>query len=254
MFDKKRVLALCIAAAAGLVCATPASADTVGPAVKYFKAPIPLIGGVLSDSSGTPSFSIKNGWSVNDGDGICAASTTLYRSYPDYTTSTVWSAPTTGKSVTSLSANHTWTTKVGRYEYLNTSATDCLGNSRSSAYSSVASSLAQETAASYGAGWTTAACSCFSGGAVMQSSKVGATANFSFSDSALVSLVSNRATSRGTVSLSVDGGAPVNVSLGGATLNRRIVWNSKYLNASGSHLLTVKVVSGRVDIDGFLTQ
>jgi hypothetical protein len=247
---KMRVTAA-IAGATALLAATAGavSADTVGPAIKYFQAPLPIIGSTLSDSSGAPSISLKDGWSINDGDGVCSASTRLYRSNLGYTYPWSYSGtPTT----TSVASKYTWTSKVGGYDQLYTTARDCLGNI-SSAYDYVESSLQQEGAASYGPGWSTAACSCWSGGAVMKSSTVGATANYTFSGR-LVSLVSNRETNRGQVSLSVDGGPATTVSLSGSNLNRRIVWNSKYLSTAGSHLLTLKVVSGRVDIDGFITQ
>jgi hypothetical protein len=38
----------------------------------------------------------------------------------------------------------------------------------------------------------------------------------------------------------------------GPKANRVIVWNSNYVE--GNHTLTVKVASGRVDIDAFLIQ
>ena len=33
-----------------------------------------------------------------------------------------------------------------------------------------------------------------------------------------------------------------------------VVWNSGFLNPNGTNTLTVKVVSGRVEVDGFLMQ
>lgn len=258
---KRALIAVGSSAVAAFALAAPASADAVGPAVSFFKAPIPLVGGTLSDSGTTPSFSIKQGLSISDVDGICAARTDLAKGDPDYTKSNVWNAPSTGRSVTSLIGNTiTWTTRVDRWDWLGAYATDCLGNKSNEpyfgadTYAAVASRLGQEGEAFYGRGWSSSACTCFTGGAVMKSSTVGATATYGFSDSPMVSLVSNSATNRGKVSLSVDGGTPVTVSLNGATVNRKILWNSKYLSAKGSHVLTVKVVSGRVDIDGFLTQ
>jgi hypothetical protein len=240
------------AVAALSVMAGPASADTNGPAVKYFKSPIPTVGSILSDSSGSPSVQMKDGWAVNDGDGICSAYTQLYNGSTG-SWSTVWNAPSTGRSVTSL-INNTWTgsVKVGTYSYLETYASDCLGNT-SDQWAYIEPSLAQEGAASYGAGWATASGAIWSGGGVMTSSRIGATATYTFNSSSMVSLVSDYASNRGKVSLSVDGQPAQTVSLNHATKNRVIVWKSPYLNQSGTHLLTVKVVSGRVDIDGFLT-
>jgi hypothetical protein len=252
MISTKTFLAALTATAAAALCsAAPASADTLGPAVKYFKAPLPVVGGTLSDSSGTPSFSIKDGWAVNDGDGICSAYTNLYQSSTG--TRQVWTAPNTGRSVTSLIGNTaTWTTKVDSYDELYTNATDCLGNAANYAYDYIEPGLDDQGAGSFGPGWSTSAGAVWSGGSVMKSSTVGASVSYSFSGR-LVSLVSDRAADRGKVSLSVDGGTATTVALNGATQNRRIVWNSKYLS-SGTHLLTAKVVSGRVDVDAFLTQ
>ena len=227
-----------------------AQADTVGPAIKFFKSPLPVVGGVLSDSSGTPSLQMKDGWAVNDADGICSAYMNYYGSG-----ARVWNAPQTGRTVTSLIGNtYTGTARVGSYSYLQGYGTDCLGNS-SSSYHYWTPALAQQGAASYSAGWTTSSGAVFSGGSVMYSTKVGATATYSFSGTPLISLVSNKASNRGKVSISVDGGTAKTVTLtASANSNRTVVYNSPYLTTNGSHLLTVKVVSGRVDIDGFLTQ
>ncbi|HET9827125.1 MAG TPA: hypothetical protein VFQ11_01315 [Nocardioidaceae bacterium] len=47
----------------------------------------------------------------------------------------VWTAPSTGRSVTSLVGNTaTWTTKVDRFDELYTNATDCLGNAADYSY------------------------------------------------------------------------------------------------------------------------
>jgi hypothetical protein len=89
----------------------------------------------------------------------------------------------------------------------------------------------------------------------MKSSTVGATANLSFSGQ-MVTLVSDKAPGRGSASLYIDGKFLKTVSLttSGATVNRAIVWNSPYLSSNASHILTVKVSSGRVDIDAFIVQ
>jgi len=88
----------------------------------------------------------------------------------------------------------------------------------------------------------------------MKSTKVGASASYGFYGR-MVSLVSDKATSRGSVSLYIDGRFQKTVSLAtsGVAVNRVIVWNSPYLK-DGSHILTLKVASGRVDVDAFITQ
>jgi hypothetical protein len=87
----------------------------------------------------------------------------------------------------------------------------------------------------------------------MKSTTVGATANYTFYGQ-MVSVVSDKATSRGSVSLYIDGKFQKTVSLKTAsgTVNRAIVWNSPYL-AEGSHVLTLKVASGRVYVDALIT-
>ena len=70
-----------------------------------------------------------------------------------------------------------------------------------------------------------------------------------------MSFVSDTGPSRGEVALSINGGAfkDVKLSGGSSTVNRVVVWNSGFLNDNDSYTLTVKVVSGRVDVEGFIT-
>jgi hypothetical protein len=228
----------------------PARADALGPSVTFFQAPIPIIGSVLSDSSGTPSISMKDGWTVFDSDGICSATVQVYSSVGGWSTIATFAG---NASTTKYVGHYGFTIRPGGYAEPYITATDCLGNT-STNWDYVEPSLAQEGAASYSAGWTTSNCLCFSGGATEESSTVGKTANYAFSSTHMVSLVSEKASNRGSVSIYVDGTFQKTVSLYSATsINRVVVWNSKYLNASGSHTLTLKVASGRVDIDAFIT-
>jgi hypothetical protein len=228
----------------------PASADTVGPAIKYFKAEIPVVGGVLSDSSASPTVPIKYGWSVNDGDGVCRAFTELTPNAMNK--DVIWNY-FGGKPDVSVSSTHTYNTRVGGGDRFVTNATDCLGNVTESV-SLVACLLYQQVgdAASYSAGWSTATGAMWSGGSVMKSTKVGATVTYTFRGT-LISLISDKAADRGNASLSVDGGIATVINLQGSTLNRVIASKSAYQNGD-IHQLTVKVVSGGVDIDGFLIQ
>jgi hypothetical protein len=253
----RKVSAAVVSAAAlalSVVGAGAAHADGTGPAFKFFQAPIPTVGSVLSDSSGSPYVTEKDGWAVNDGDGICSPTYMNLYDGDTGTTTQVWNAPSTGRTVTSLINNaYTGAFHVNGYSEFEGHATDCLGNT-SSAYDYIDPTLAQQGAASYGAGWSTSQGAVFSGGSVMYSTKVGATATYT-GYGPLISLVSEQASNRGKVSISVDGQPATTVTLTkSATKNRVIVWNSKYLSTSGTHLVTLKVVSGRVDIDGFLQQ
>src|SRR5437763_1815809 len=71
----------------------PAFAGDSTPAAAFFKAPVPIVGAALSDSSATPLFAIKDGWTVFDPDGVSSASAsfTTYNLYPNPIVETVWS-------------------------------------------------------------------------------------------------------------------------------------------------------------------
>lgn len=244
-----RRIGIAAAAMAGTLAAalSPANAAS-GPAISYFTTAVPVVGTVLSNSSSQPSFAIKDGWTVYDPNGVCSARTDFY----DGGTTTIWSFR--GNSSTNKATHkYQWNATVDGYQELDTYATNCLGDN-SSGYTTIDPSMDQQGAATYGAGWSTAACSCWSGGSAMKSTKVGSSASYGFYGR-MVSLVSDKATSRGSVSLYIDGRFQKTVSLttSGATVNRVIVWNSAYLK-SASHILTLKVASGRVDVDAFITQ
>lgn len=204
---------------------------------------MPIVGSTLSDSSPTPSLAIKDGWTISDAGGICSASVQLNQT-------TIWSH-TGSTATTTVSAHNQWTHQIGTTDSLPAAATDCQGNA-SSASDHVDPTLSQEGAATYSAGWKTGQCACWSGGTVLESSKVGATAKFSFSGR-LVTLISDKAPTRGKAALYVDGVYKKTVTLTSSIkANRLIAWNSGYLSANGSHILTVKAISGRIDIDAFL--
>ena len=248
---KTKLAAIGAAAALAVVGAGGAArADALGPSVTFFQTPIPIIGSVLSDSSGNPAISMKDGWSVFDSDGICSATVQVY-----YSTTGTWTTIATfsgNSSTTKYVGHYNFSIRPSDYSEAYISATDCLGN-QSSNYDFVEPSLYQEGSASYSAGWSTSACTCFSAGADEWSSKVGRTASFVFSGK-MVSLVSEKASNRGKVGVYIDGVLQSTVNLYSATsINRVIVWKSKYLNTSGNHTLTLKIVSGRVDVDGFIT-
>jgi hypothetical protein len=227
---------------------SPASAAG-GPAINYFKTAVPIVGGVLSNSSSQPSFAVKDGWTLYDPNGVCSAYTDFY---DGGTTRRIWNFAGSSSTKT-VSGRYQWNATVNRFQELDTYATNCLGDS-SSGYTYISPDLAQQGVATYSAGWSSAACLCWSGGSAMKSSTVGATANYGFYGR-MVSFVSDKATSRGSVSLYIDGRFQKTVSLttSGASVNRVIVWNSPYLT-NGNHILTVKVASGRVDVDAFITQ
>jgi hypothetical protein len=220
-------------------------------AIHTFTTAVPVIGSSLSNSSNQASFPIKDGWSIYDPAGVCSGRTNFYSSDSRAWT-TVWTY-SGSRSTTTVTGKYQWTARLGAWYELDPYATNCLGNT-SSGYGSVSPSLQQEGAATYSAGWSTGSCQCWSGGAVMESSRVGASANFSFYGQ-MATLVSDKASSRGSASLYIDGKFQKTVSLSNSSpLNRVIVWNSPYLSSGASHILTVKVASGRVDVDAFIVQ
>lgn len=116
--------------------------------------------------------------------------------------------------------------------------------------------LLQQTVATvkYAGTWTSASSTAFSGGSVKWSKAAKASATFTFTGTA-VALLSEKATLRGKVTITVDGGSPVTVDLRGATLNRVLAW--QWSGRYGKHTVKV-VVAGtagrpRVDLDGFVT-
>lgn len=192
---------------------------------------------------------IKYGWTIYDPDGVCSASVKLY--VPNSGWRTVWSFKGSA-TTTRVSGKYRWNAQIATYQELSATATDCLGNTGSD-YGYADASLYQEGSASYSAGWASGTCSCWSGGTAFKSSTAGAKAHFSFSGR-LVTLISDKGSSRGKAALYIDGVYKKTITLTSSTsVNRLLAWNSPYLS-SGTHVLTVKVVSGRIDIDAFVTQ
>ena len=115
--------------------------------------------------------------------------------------------------------------------------------------------LSDSGAASYSPGWKTSNCKCYTDGQILYSTKAGATATFHVSYSRLVSFVSDTGPGpgRGGAEAQWPDGQGREPVWGSSTVNRVIVWNSGYLNPSDSYTLTVTVVSGRVDVEGFIT-
>ncbi|MGH3496968.1 MAG: hypothetical protein ACRDP1_05850 [Nocardioidaceae bacterium] len=198
-------------------------ADSHGPAITVWPAAVPILGTSLSNSSGSPLFAAKDGWKLYDPDGVCSAYANMYQ---DGSSTRIWtySGSPSNKSVT---GNYQWSPTAGDYTAFNVYGTDCLGNSNYG-YGDVSSTLDQEGAASYSAGWSTSQCRCFSGGAVLHSSKPSATANYTFTGQ-FVTLVSDKASNRGSASMYIDGVFKKTISFNGACANRVLVWNSPYL-------------------------
>jgi hypothetical protein len=219
--------------------------DTAPPAINFQGAPSPVLGSVLSDSSGQTGVKIKQGWTIFDPDGVCTANA-------NNGVNPAWTFVGNPKT-TSSSGSFVWSLLASNFGEVDVNATDCVGNP-TGVGEGFFLNLNQEGAASYSRGWSTGTCGCWSGGGVLKSSTVGAKANFPITFQRRVSLVSDKGPSRGKAAVYIDGVFKKTITLSAATThNRVIVWNSGTFAFNSSHVLTVKVVSGRVDIDAFLT-
>jgi len=116
-------------------------------------------------------------------------------------------------------------------------------------------SLTQETAATFSPGWSTSHCACWSGGAVVRSSQVGARATWVFDSwKPSIALVSDQGPTRGTADIYVDGikvGSIIGYSR--TTVNMVVAWSRVFADGNFAHTLDVVVTQGRVDIDAFLS-
>ena len=134
-------------------------------------------------------------------------------------------------------------------------ATDAVGNSATSAPRRVVLSTAQESAATFAGGWTTATGSA-PWGTTRFSSRRGASATYSFTGTD-VAWVAPRGPKRGRARVFIDGALKATVDLYSASFaERRVVFVADDL-APGPHTIkiVVRATSGRprVDIDGFVT-
>ena len=110
-------------------------------------------------------------------------------------------------------------------------------------------SLAQESAANYNAGWTTGNCLCWSGGAILKSNAAGQVATYRFYGDQ-VGLLSEKRARGGTADLYIDGSRVASFNSAGDTL--LLVVPARYKVQTGQHTLQVRVTSGRFDVDGFV--
>ena len=245
------VLAGTLLAAVPATSALASKAPSTVPSITFFKSAIPIIGSSLSDSSLGPNVEVKDGWTITSPSGIANADT-QYCDFQEDDCNIIWTFAGGAYGPDSVTGKYQWWQGfTGEANNLVTYATDESGNSSSSGVM-VGGELWDSTSATYSAGWKVSKCQCFTDGSVRYSTTPGATATFNASGATMVSFVSEKASNRGTVALSINGGKATDVKLTGATANRAVVWNSGYL--SGTSTLTVKVVSGRVDVDAFLIQ
>jgi alpha-amylase len=138
------------------------------------------------------------------------------------------------------------------YSYAYLEAFDAAGN-WSNDSESYSTQLVQQSGMNLGAGWTTSACDCWSGGSVVKSTRVGASAQYQFTGSS-VAVVGDYAPNRGTVHVYIDGRLQKSVNTARAINKTRVVIYQRRFNTSQTHTIKLVVGSGRVDVDALIIQ
>jgi len=113
--------------------------------------------------------------------------------------------------------------------------------------------LQQETVATYSSGWTVGRCTCWSGKSILASSGAGQTATFRGTFTSF-GLITDHGKNRGTADIFLDG---VKVgSINGYSPRAQTPMQVDFaIRAKGDaeHTVLIKVTSGRVDVDAFVT-
>lgn len=245
--------------ALALGAASSASAQT-SLTITFFKSALPVVGTQLSDATLTPFISLKDGWTMSSPYGIsgaevfyCPASACDCSDEPSQgTCPMIWGS----EGVDTVTGKYQWSQQVGGDNVnLLGFAVDHHGNTLSNS-TNISPSLSDSGSATYSPGWRASFCKCYTSGQILYSSTPGATATFQVNspDDSLVSFVSDTGPTRGKAALTINGHTTdVNLKAGTTNGNRVIVWNSGYLKYPGNtYIVTVKVISGRVDVEGFI--
>jgi hypothetical protein len=166
----------------------------------------------------------------------------------------IWSD---GGGADTLTGKYQWSQQIVGEDNVNLLgfAVDQHGDTASNS-TNISPSLSDSGSATYSPGWRARLCKCYTSGQILYSSTPGATAAFQVNspDHSLVSFVSDTGPTRGKATLTINGHTTdVNLKAGTTNRNRLIVWNSGYLKYPGNtYTLTVKVISGRADVEGFI--
>jgi hypothetical protein len=113
--------------------------------------------------------------------------------------------------------------------------------------------LIQEHAMRASAGWDTAACSCWSTGAVLKSTQAGASLRYQFTGRS-VAVIGDRAAGRGDMHVYIDGRFHKTVRTSGAIQNRVVIYQKRYNDNRAHTIELVAATSGRIDVDGLIIQ
>jgi hypothetical protein len=179
----------------------------------------------LRTGSVQSSVPIQLNWAVSDAGGLGALGLTGPVPYQFGVARTYWRAGIAPGRATR------WTVR----------AADRAGNETRSAVTGTAA-LVSETTATRAGSWAEQRSPAFLGGTAAVTRTAGSTMSWTFNGSA-AQLVATTGRGYGRLAVSVDGGAPVTIDPHSAsTVNRRAVWAPNW-RQTGSHTLTVRVLS-----------
>lgn len=226
---------------------TVSAAAQSGPAFT-FTPPRPVIGSQLSDSSQTPSVVIFDSWKVSTPNGISSAS--VQDVGGTCGGCTVW---TYSGGADKTAGSYTSSFPTNNFSYgLGGQATDGLGNTTSAGSpEAIWGGVRDSSGLLYSSGWRVSHCSCYTGGEIRYSTKPGATASYHVGHHVYqVSFVSDM--TGGKVALTF-GTRTYDITLSGASEKNRVVVKNIATVPNGQvRYLTLKVLSGRVDVEGFV--
>lgn len=249
-------LVLAAVAAPVLAVGTPAQAaiDVTAPTVQIDSAPRLVQGGVLTDSTATPGVPASISWRQFDtGSGICGTTTGSLLGYRSGYGWVSVGGNTQSGAVGTGTVAFTADRDAYSYYHLTVRTQDCAGNAATQTRYVYNPNVVQETSLRMGPGWATSACRCFSDYAVFKSTRVGASATYTYSGSNAIALVTNYAPDRGTADVYVDGRKKATINAQSATKTNRVIGYQTYFKGTSQHELKVVVTSGRFDIDAVIT-
>jgi hypothetical protein len=245
-------LAGVLLAVAPATAALASTGTTSSPTITFWAAPVPVIGSALSDASTTPNVEVKVGWTMTSPNGISHAHVNDCDPDGDYCP-TVWTYSGSGAATSVAGKFQSWQS-ASESSYPDAYATDSEGNT-SNSVTGIGEFITDSGGATYSSGWKTSQCTCYTNGSILYSTTPRATATFDNADGfgGLVSFVSDTGSTRGEVAITFNGKTTdVSLHTSGATKNRVIVWNSGYISWDNYSNLTIKVISGRVDVEGIV--
>lgn len=189
-------------------------------------------------------------WRMSAPDGICSVSGTVFdQNGATLTSFADKSAPFTRSLIYSDIVRSSFDAHLPP-PYAKVTVIDCKGRVATTALN-IAVAREQESAAIFGPGWTEQRCSCWSGGAVRRGI-VGQTATYTAAFNGVAILTTTRP-GGGSADVYVDGKYARTINASAGTAANRIVGFQTHFAGYGTHTIEVRVTSGSVDIDGFLT-